>query len=552
MSSNINLLMHIEKISAEASRCKLNFAGISEISDEIIQVASFLDITYEQTVLFSCMVELSLQRIVTVENLARHLKCNVLRIINLIYEIDVIEHKSLINKSCKSSKKRYSYNDLGYSVPQNVIEALRTNDKSKLTETTQLSLPNLLERMVEIIDERESNSSSTQVLLEQIEFLIQSNKDKPFIAFVNKVVKKTINRCVLLSLAFLKLKRQVHYDFESIVSTIFDDLSMQLEYQNNFLVGNNELIKNGIIIFKETQFADERIPVLTQKAIKILYKNYPELAFEDESGEGIIKSINIKPKKLFFDEKLSKQIDIITRALSQKNFKPLQSRLLDSNLPIGISAIFYGSSGTGKTEAVFQIAKRTKRDIMMVDLSQVRSKWFGESEKQVKRIFDEYRRIFFNNHVKPILFINEADGMLAKRMKLSGDSSTEQAMNTIQNIILQELESFEGILFATTNLTMNLDSAFERRFLFKVEFKNPNSAASEQIWKSKIPELKPAQLRFLSTKFQFSGGEIENVSRKYLMGKIINHEPLNFDKLVEYCEQEKPFQKHTKIGYKLN
>ena len=104
----------------------------------------------------------------------------------------------------------------------------------------------------------------------------------------------------------------------------------------------------------------------------------------------------------------------------------------------------------------------------MVELSQLKSKWFGESEKQVKGIFDTYRRIFDNSNVKPILFINEADGMFSKRMEITGrKSSTDQTMNTIQNIILQELENFNGILFATTNLTENLDSAFERRFFIQ-------------------------------------------------------------------------------------
>lgn len=191
--------------------------------------------------------------------------------------------------------------------------------------------------------------------------------------------------------------------------------------------------------------------------------------------------------------------------LFKKNFEEFQIKLQESNLPKCITAIFYGQSGTGKTETAYQIGKKTNRDLMMVDLSQIKSKWFGESEKQVKKIFDDYRRLFNNNAIKPILFINEADGMFSKRMGISGKTSaTDQTNNTIQNIILQELESFEGILFATTNLTENLDSAFERRFLFKVEFKSPNSEISEKIWKSKLPELKPTYLKSLASKYQLS------------------------------------------------
>jgi SpoVK/Ycf46/Vps4 family AAA+-type ATPase len=188
---------------------------------------------------------------------------------------------------------------------------------------------------------------------------------------------------------------------------------------------------------------------------------------------------------------------------------------------------------------------------MMVELSQVKSKWFGESEKQVKKIFDDYRKIYNNNKVKPILFINEADGMFSKRLGITGKtSSVDQTVNTIQNIILQELENFDGILFATTNLTENLDSAFERRFLFKVEFKNPLPEISEKIWKSKLPEFKSQYLKTLSSRYQLSGGEIENVARKYMIEKVIESKQIGLDRLMEFCELEKPFQKQNKIGFR--
>ena len=139
--------------------------------------------------------------------------------------------------------------------------------------------------------------------------------------------------------------------------------------------------------------------------------------------------------------------------------------------------------------------------------------------------------------------------MFSKRMKINGDSSTEQVMNTMQNIILQELERFEGILFATTNLTMNLDSAFERRFLFKVEFPKPLPEVAERIWKSRIPDLSPEQIKLLVSKCELSGGEIENVARKYLMDTVVGNGKPSLDKLVDLCTLEKPFQKSNRIGY---
>jgi SpoVK/Ycf46/Vps4 family AAA+-type ATPase len=351
-------------------------------------------------------------------------------------------------------------------------------------------------------------------------------------------------------LAYYRLKKQFAYDLESLVDAIFDDFSEQMEYIQNLSIGNSELFKKNIVRFQESNFMNERVIGLTSKTKEMLYKHYPELYVQEESNEGLIKAEAIKRKRLYYDNILKKQIDSLTNVLGKKNFEQFQAKLQESNLLKGITAIFFGQSGTGKTETAYQIAKKTHRDILMVELSQLKSKWFGESEKKVKGIFDDYKRIYNNNKIKPILFINEADGMFSKRMAITGQaSSMDQTSNTIQNIILQELENFEGILFATTNLSENLDSAFERRFLFKVEFKNPVPEIREKIWKSKLPELTAIHLRSLSLKYQLSGGEIENVARKYMIERVIERKQLSLDRLIEFCEMEKPFQKQNKIGF---
>ncbi len=128
----------------------------------------------------------------------------------------------------------------------------------------------------------------------------------------------------------------------------------------------------------------------------------------------------------------------------------------------------------------------------MVDLSETKSKWDGESEKQVKGIFDNYRELLQCTFPEPILFINEADGLLLQRLNIGKAScNISHTHNRIQNILLQELERFKGILIATTNLTDNLDKAFEQRFLLKIDFPRPDAMVRQQIWLSKLPELNP-------------------------------------------------------------
>ena len=400
MDSNLNqnLLYQIEKISLEATKCKLDFKKLIDVQDDIKKVSEFLDISYDQTILFACLVELSLQKIVTLEYLAKHLRCSVLKIINLVHEMETLENKKFIEICFKSPSKKYSYNDIGYAVPHAVIESLRTVDKSKLNATIHFSLPNFLEQVTEMINEREQNSMSTKILFEQVEFVISNNKTHLFIQFINDNIKLTVNKCVVFALAYYRFKRQFAYDLDSLANSIFHDLAEQMEYTQNLSVGNNELFKKDIVRFQESNFMNEKVIALTKRAIEVLFKHYPELYIQEESNDGIIKAEAIKSKRLYYDNGLKKQIDSLTNVLVKKNFGEFQTRLQESNLPKGITAIFYGQSGTGKTETAYQIAKKTGRDIMMVELSQVKSKWFGESEKQVKKIFDDYRRFFNNNN----------------------------------------------------------------------------------------------------------------------------------------------------------
>lgn len=112
--------------------------------------------------------------------------------------------------------------------------------------------------------------------------------------------------------------------------------------------------------------------------------------------------------------------------------------------------------------------------------------WVGESEKNIKAIFDRYREHVKNSKVAPILLFNEADAVIGKRRE-GAEKAVDKMENSIQNIILQEMETLDGIMIATTNLEQNMDKAFERRFLYKIKFNKPSVEARMNIWRSMIP-----------------------------------------------------------------
>lgn len=256
-----------------------------------------------------------------------------------------------------------------------------------------------------------------------------------------------------------------------------------------------------------------------------------------KSSRNIINPSQIRFKQLIFNDKEIYQLNTFKNLLNHNRYEKLTKNLEEKNLPEGITAIFYGSPGTGKTESVMQIARETDRDIMKVDISQTKSMWYGESEKMVKQIFRDYNNFMKESIRTPILLINEADALISKRLDISF-SNTKQTENTIQNIILEEIENFKGILIATTNLVQNFDNAFERRFLYKIHFPEPNQEIRSKIWKDKKSDLSISDCNRLASEFRFSGGHIDNIVRKISIEEAIQDLPLPIDKIVEVCSTE--------------
>ncbi|NQV03729.1 MAG: AAA family ATPase, partial [Bacteroidia bacterium] len=129
----------------------------------------------------------------------------------------------------------------------------------------------------------------------------------------------------------------------------------------------------------------------------------------------------------------------------------------------------------------------------------------------------------------------------------NGKSSYEEM---IQNIILQEMEDLTGLLIATTNMTQNLDKAFERRFLYKILFEKPSQEAMIHIWKSKIPKLPRKQAIILAKQYQLSGGQIDNVARKCLMHQLLHGNMPSIDGIMAMCAEEIMEKQHfSRIGF---
>ena len=303
---------------------------------------------------------------------------------------------------------------------------------------------------------------------------------------------------------------------------------------------------------RSSLFGENTVLSLTDKGKELFFEEDAELFLDKGDDKCRIKSEGIKEKRLFFSDSQQEQLSLVENALEESNYRSLVSRLEAKGLMKGLAVLLYGAPGTGKTETVMQWARKTGRDIIHVDISASKSMWYGESEKIVKKIFSDYRKSCRETARKPILLFNEADAIFSRRRSIgSTNGSIDQTENTIQNIILEEMEKLEGILIATTNLEENLDGAFERRFLFKIRYEKPSLQAKTDIWCDKLPSLSETEARTLASGFDFSGGEIDNIVRKATMEEVISGRAPSLENLVTFCEHERLSNrgKVAKIGF---
>ncbi len=238
---------------------------------------------------------------------------------------------------------------------------------------------------------------------------------------------------------------------------------------------------------------------------------------------------------------------MLYKILTDEGLKNVQSKLQKNSLHVGVCCILYGEPGTGKTEVVKQLAKKTGRPLLMLEVADIKSMWYGESESKLKQFFTNYKILVRNSEVCPILMLNECDQLLSSRVNVK--RTIDQTANALQNILLNEIENLEGVLIATTNRIDSLDSAFMRRFLYKVKLEKPTLETRKKILKDKMNFLSDKQVAVLAEKFpDLTGGQIENITRKYYMNMVLYETPTKLSEIEEYAAEEQ-VETRNKLGF---
>ena len=523
------LLTSMEDVIAKVKEHSLNPEFYQAAAASLKYISSTLELSKEEALLLSLFFEKSSSNRIWINNLADLVNTSTIRIISMMNVADELVKKGYIKSSHNKNDENW------YAVPKSVIDCIRQNTKIVPKPTTNLSFDDFFERMGEILDEDDIKYWD---LRDQLEALVDGNLHLPYCKMVKSYDLYMGDEILLHIFAH----RLINEDDDIIGTHDWEDYMEGRRHVRKILKdlkkGESELITKKL--FEPTTEDWVRAPNyyhLTDKAKDELFPGMDLVEKTAKNDKTLISHTTFAPKQLFYTPRVQSQIDRLGELLQPEKFTQVTERLSENGMRKGFACLFYGSPGTGKTETVNQLARLTGRDVMVVDVTQIKSCWVGESEQNIKGLFDRYRALVKKNEVAPILLFNEADAVLGIRQE-GAQRAVDKMENSIQNIILQEMETLEGIMIATPNLTCNLDKAFERRFIYKIEFERPTLEAKTQIWKSMIPSLSDEFATSLAKDYDLSGGQIENVSRKRTVEQILSGVEPSEEMIREYCRTE--------------
>jgi SpoVK/Ycf46/Vps4 family AAA+-type ATPase len=532
VEKEMTLLRAIERVVEVSKDSKLKAEAKAEMAAEVKYLAERYGITERQVILFCICMERG-PRNVDYDDLAHFLDVSNIRILSYANDIDALVRRRLL-------RYRDAKDEDSFDIPQPVIKALKHNDVYEMPKRTGLDCAGLFEVLDQMFEDLDNDAITPKDLTEEINALFKENAQIGFVRQIRELgrMRQDDNLLLLYFCHALINKDDDDIRFREI-EDCFSSSADFINAKSLLRSGEHPLMQKKLIEHRCSDgIADTSRYKLTEQTKRTLLEEMKINAAEEKLAD-VIKAKDLKEKKMFYVEENQRQVGELQSFFVPENYRKIRERMEQTGFRTGFACLFYGGPGTGKTETVYQLARQTGRDIMVVDVPQIKSKWVGDSEKNIKALFDRYRELVKKARQTPILLFNEADAIIGIR-KQGAQNAVDKMENSIQNIILQEMEMLDGIMIATTNLTQNLDKAFERRFLYKIKFEKPTVEARVLIWHSMIPELNDMDAKTLAAKYDFSGGQIENIARHYTIDSILHDAKEDkFAMLINHCDNER-------------
>ena len=437
--------------------------------------------------------------------------------------------------------------------PKNIfVQYLTTKQKTLQSEITFSQLIN--DKILNQNDQKSIKCLFELILSNEIELAKFSRFPYDFtIRLANSKLKSknlSISYCIeLFELYTKEISNTIDWlDFEKITDSVFSEYGICKEIEklklptpeikilfktiNGFLMGQHPVFLNDMqlraeeLIHFSLLLCDENNKLIEQDLIRLQI---------DQDGVSIRTSITKKTLSLIGNLKPNMEL-IIPSTTKDTLFEIIKGDNLERvnlqytteidatftdfcslsnkiNKNENLSILLYGAPGTGKTEFAKQVAKNVNGTLYQLNFPHIQSKWIGETEKNIRRVFNLYREAWQKSKEPIILLINEADGLMNKRVSVN--TSNDAFANQTQTELLEQLEKFDGILIATTNLLGNIDAAFHRRFLFKTEIHAPDVTSRTNFLKnSTIYHLLNTEQIALLNSISFTIADLKNIEQK--------------------------------------
>ena len=530
------LIRCFEKIYDNLKESRLKEENLKQLTKELDTVQNFFDCDRQSAALLSVILMMSMEdQTISLHTIIKYLG---------LRSSTAMQAKKYLGPLLKRNIIRLQGNEKNFhrillELPAWLFDAITTNDKQKLKPERVDNAVRFLQHYGYMLTERKNNSITTIDLYTWLEDFTAAHRHISFVNWLHDQQLTEEEAACFLYCCLKLLDGDEDIDVDDMLKAIITDLSDRFKFRKSLRNGTTKLVRNELIELCDVWVSSLSFINLSEKAVTNLLEADAGLLKKEfvPKYSALLRPEKITTKQLQYSDNLLQQVTILEKLFDKEQMTTVQQRLKDNGMVPGVTILLYGSTGTGKTETVLQLARKTNRHILQVEISKVRSMWVGETEKNIKKVFNEYRDAMKYFELCPILLFNEADAILGKRRELA--QRTDQMENTLQNILLQELETFEGIFMATTNLTANLDPAFERRLLYKILFENPTESARLQIWKEKFPTLNDNTLTSVSSSHELTGGQIENIRKKVFIDSLLQTDAeVDEEKLLQLAGEE--------------
>lgn len=558
-TNSTGILKKIEQLAidlkGENKTTKSYLAEINRLESRIAEIADFLKLSKEETVIFCLAIYISVTTDrFSISELKYYTNFSPFDFFEIKNTIKVLLKKGWLIKTGNAGTHRGNrrVEEKIYNIPPTILEDLHKDNAPEIKKKEMdvyIATEMLHKSLREYIDNEMEDTEMMSLINEYEEEYIHLH---PFKLAKNLELEYD-EKMILYYLVTKTFLGDEIVEVDRMVSNLFNLQIDRMKIKKQLSKRESILFKNKIIDFVNEDFKTDKQIKLTTDGTKIIFgEDACFLKKDDDFSSGICKLINhesIIEKELYYNQNEQNSINTVSEFLKVDKFKEIITRLEENKMRPGLTILLHGHPGTGKTETIYQLAKQTKRNIILVNISEIRDKFVGESEKRLKSVFETYENSIKHFEQTPILLFNESDALIGKRINVN--NSVDQMNNSMQNILLQELEDFKGIMMATTNLTSNLDEAFERRFLFKIKYERPSMEAKTSIWKNKLSFLTEEDASRLANEFDISGGQIENISRKIFLDSILLGKTYTIEDTFRYCEEELLANQHKskKIGF---